>query len=308
MANCGFFVKSYTLYLYKGGAHLKGNEYSELYDSYENVVLPRRHWWQINLKTLWRYRDLIMLFVKRSFVTQYKQTVLGPLWAIIQPILTTLVFTVVFGNIAGLAPSGVPKFAFYFCGYILWSYFAACLTATSNTFISNAHIMGKAYFPRLCVPISTAISQLISFAIQFVLFMGIWVYYYATYGSVTVTPYVFMAPLLILQMALLSMGVGVIVSSLTTKYRDLTHLVSFGVQLWMYASPVAYDTSKFERFGFLFKYNPVTPVINTFRLALLGVGEFQPDQYAISVAVTLIVFVLGVILFNKVEKNFTDTV
>ncbi|MBQ0110337.1 MAG: ABC transporter permease [Oscillospiraceae bacterium] len=271
-------------------------------------MLSKKGWWQIDLKSLWRYRDLIFLFVKRSFVAQYKQTVLGPLWAIIQPLLTTVVFTVVFGNIAGLAPSGVPKFAFYFCGYILWSYFSSCLTATSNTFITNAHIMGKAYFPRLCMPIATSLSQLISFVIQFVIFIAIWVYYFATGSGIHLTAYVFMAPLLVIQMALLSVGVGIIISSLTTRYRDLSYLVSFGVQLWMYASPVAYDTTKFTRFDWLFKANPVTPVINTFRLGFLGIGEFAPRQYAISVAVTLAVFIIGVIIFNKVEKTFADTV
>ena len=276
---------------------------------FETVITPKRAWFDLNLKELLRYRDLIVLFVRRTFVSQYKQTVLGPAWAIIQPLLTTVVLTVVFGNIAGLAPAGVPSFAFYLCGSIAWGYFSACLTATSTTFTSNAAILGKVYFPRLVMPISTVLSQLISFAVQFLFFLLFLIYYIATGANVHPNGWILLTPVLLLHLALLSLGVGIIISALTTKYRDLAMVVSFGVQLWMYATPVAYDLTLIpDQFLGLYMLNPVTPVITMFRYAFLGVGEPPLVAYGISWIVTLAVLLLGVMLFNRVEKTFMDTV
>ena len=234
---------------------------------------------------------------------------LGPAWAIIQPFLTTVIFTVVFGSIAGLAPDGIPSFLFYLCGTIAWQYFSGCLTMTSSTFTANSAILGKVYFPRLVMPVSTVISQLIPFAIQFVFFMIFWVYYLIVPSGVEPNLYILLLPLMILQLALLGLGFGIIISACTTKYRDLAMLVSFGAQLWMYATPVAYDISIIpEKWLALYMCNPVTPVIMTFRYAFLGVGFFSLKYYLISWAVTLVVLFGGIILFSRVEKAFTDTV
>lgn len=276
---------------------------------FETVITPKKAWFDLNLKELWRYRDLILMFVRRTFVSQYKQTILGPAWAVIQPLLTTVIFTIIFGNIAGLAPGGVPTFLFYLSGSVAWGYFSGCLTATSNTFTANAAIMGKVYFPRLVMPVTTVISQLISFAIQFAFFLLFFAYYCITGAGVHPNGFVLLTPLLVLQMACLGLGFGVIVSALTTKYRDLAMLVSFGVQIWMYLTPVTYDICFIpERFLPLYMLNPVTPVITTFRYAFLGTGTFQLTYYLIGWAVTLAVLLLGVVLFNRVEKTFMDTV
>ena len=276
---------------------------------YKTVIKPKRAWFDLNLKELLRYRDLIMLFVRRTFVSQYKQTILGPAWAVIQPLLTTVVLTVVFGNIAGLAPSGVPTFAFYLCGSVAWTYFSSCLTSTSTTFTANAAIMGKVYFPRLVMPVSSVISQLISFAIQFCFFLIFWVYYIISGANIHPNAYIVMTPLFLLHLAMLSLGVGIVISAMTTKYRDLAMVVGFGVQLWMYATPVAYDISVIpDKFLSLYMLNPVTPIITMFRYAYLGVGEPCMPFYAISFAVTLAVLFIGILMFNRVEKTFMDTV
>lgn len=278
-------------------------------NEFKTIIKPKTSLLELNLKEIWGYRDLIGLFVKRNFVSQYKQTILGPLWAIIQPLLTTVIFTVVFGNLAGLAPAGVPSFVFYLAGSVLWGYFSSCLTTTATTFTSNSNILNKVYFPRLVMPISTVLSQLISFVIQFAMFMIFWGYYLIVGANVHPNIYMCLFPLLILQLAALSLGFGIIVSSLTTKYRDLVQLISFGVQLWMYATPVAYDISIIPaKFMGLYMLNPVTPVVNTFRYAFLGVGTFDLTYYLISWGITLVVLGIGVILFNKVEKTFMDTV
>lgn len=275
---------------------------------FSTVIVPKTKLLDFHLKELVRYRDLIFLFVKRSFVARYKQTVLGPAWAVIQPLLTTVVFTVVFGRLAGLAPGGVPSFLFFMSGNIAWGYFAGCLTSTANTFTGNAAIFGKVYFPRLVTPISTVLSQLIGFGIQFAMFLVFLVIYWIR-GTVQPTLYVLMLPLLLLQMAMLSLGVGVIISSLTTKYRDLVMLVGFGVQLWMYGTPVAYDIGIVPaKYMGLYMLNPMTPVINCFRLAFLGIGSFDLPHYLLSWAVTFVVLVIGIVLFNRVEKTFMDTV
>ena len=273
------------------------------------VIKPRTGWFDIDVKNIWKYRDLIKLFVRRSFVSAYKQTILGPAWAIINPLCTTVIFTIIFGNIAGLAAEGVPSFIFFMAGNITWGYFANCLNATSGTFTGNASIFGKVYFPRLVMPITTVISNLISFAIQYVFFLGFWVYFLITTDSIEPNWFILMTPILLVHMALMGLGIGIICSSLTTKYRDLTMLIGFGVQLWMYLTPVAYDYQIIsDKWRTLYMCNPMTPVINTMRYAYLGIGEFELGYYLLSWAVTLVMLFFGVLLFSRVEKTFMDTV
>ena len=277
------------------------------------IIRPHAGWLDLHLGELAHYKDLIFLFVKRNFVSLYKQTILGPTWAVIQPLLTTVVFSLVFGNIAGLAADGVPSFIFYLTANVIWAYFSSCLTTTSDTFIANSAILGKVYFPRLVMPISTVISKLIDFAIQFS-FMVIFVIYFAITKQIQPNWYVLMTPVLLVQLAMLSLGVGVIISAATTKYRDLPMLVSFGVQLWMYATPVAYDMFSITGFAPGGKYyglimcNPVTPIVNMFRYAFLGIGQIDWFYYGISWIVTLVVLFIGVVMFSRVEKTFMDTV
>jgi len=277
--------------------------------TYQVEILPKRGLFEVNLKEIWDYRDLIFLFVKRSFVSQYKQTILGPVWAVIQPLLTTIVFTVVFGGLASLPTDGVPTFLFYMCGTICWNYFAGNITVTSNTFVANAAIFGKVYFPRLVLPISTVITNLISFSIQLIAFLFLWLVYLLKGTLVYPNWCLLLLPLLLLQMAMLSLGFGIIISALTTKYRDLTMLVGFGVQLWMYATPVAYASSLIpEQWLGLYMLNPMTPIIEMFRFGFLGAGTVNISYCLISWVVTILILVLGVLLFNKVEKTFMDTV
>lgn len=277
-------------------------------------IRPKTGWFDINLKEIWRYRDLIWMLVKRDFTLIYKQTILGPAWVVIQPLLTTLIFTVIFGNVAGLPTDGMPKFMFYMGGNIAWHYFANCLTQTSNTFISNRQLFGKVYFPRLCMPVSIVFSQLINFFVQFVLFAG-FVVYYALQPNSAVNPnwrLILLTPLMLLQLGMLGLGFGIIVSSMTTKYRDLSLLVSFGVHLWMYATPVAYPASmiadKYPQLLGVYMLNPMTPLIELFRSAYLGSPCFYLNYYWLSIVITVAVFILGVILFSRVEKTFMDTV
>lgn len=277
-------------------------------EKFSTVIVPKTGWFDINLKEVWQYRDLVMLFVRRNFVSQYKQTILGPLWAIIQPLLTTVVFTVVFGSLAGLSAEGVPSFLFFLSGNVAWQYFSGCLTSTANTFTGNAGILGKVYFPRLVMPISTVMTNLISFGIQMAMFLAFLLYYWIQ-GAVQPNWYVLLTPILIVHMAMLSLGTGVIISALTTKYRDLKMLVGFGVQLWMYATPVAYDIGIIPaKYMGLYMLNPMTPVVNTFRQAFLGLGSFELGYYLLSWAVTLVILFVGVVLFSRVEKTFMDTV
>lgn len=268
-----------------------------------------------DFKEIWQHRDLIILLVKREFVSRYKQTILGPAWAIIQPLLTTIVFTFIFGNVAHLADCGaVPTFLFYMCGNVAWHFFSGCLTGTANTFIANRGIMGKVYFPRLCMPISTALSQLISFGIQAVMFLVFLVIYlFLPQYKIGINAYVLMAPVLILQIAILGMGCGIIISAATTKYRDLQFLVGFGVSLWMYGTPVAYSMNLFKGSAVLYimsRANPMSPVIELMRYGFLGpeAGSIDWLSYGWSWIVTLVVLVFGVLLFNKVERTFMDTV
>lgn len=279
-------------------------------EKWTTIIKPKSGWFDINLKEVWGYRDLITLFVKRNFISQYKQTILGPLWALIQPLLTTVVFTVVFGVIAGLPTDGVPNFIFYMCGNIAWGYFSGCLTSTSQTFVGHARIMGKVYFPRLVIPISTILTHLISYGIQIVFFLCVWGVYLLKPNSV-IKPnlWILLVPFLIAQMALLALGTGIIISALTTKYRDLAMLVGFGVQLWMYATPVAYSSKLVpEKYMSLYMLNPMSSIIEAIRYAFLGTGGISGGYLLISLGVTLVILFIGVILFSRVEKTFMDTV
>lgn len=284
--------------------------------SFKYQIDSQHKLFDLHIKETLQYRDLIFLLVKRDFIALYKQTILGPLWAIIQPLLTTVVFTVVFGNLAGLTTADVagdyviPGFLFYMSGNICWSYFSTTLSATSNTFLNNRATMGKVYYPRLVSPIATAISNLISFAIQFAMFLCFWLFYLIKGGtSIQITPMMLLAPLTVLQMLILSVGVGIIISSVTTKYRDLAMLVGFGLQLWQYGSPIAYGLGLIpEKVMFLYMLNPVTPIITTFRYAMLGFGYFNLGYYLLSWAISLVLFFVGLILFSRIERTFMDTI
>lgn len=277
--------------------------------TWTTIIKPKTGWFDINLKELFQYKDLITMFVKRDFKTLYKQTILGPLWIIINPLLTTLMFTIVFGNIANISTDGMPQIVFYMLGTTVWTYFSTCLTKTSTTFTGNAAIFGKVYFPRLVTPISTVISGLINFAVQFLMFLGFAIYYYVTGAPIHPNIYILITPLLLLQLACLSLGFGVIISSLTTKYRDLAVLVTFGVQLWMYATPVVYPASQIGgKLKTLMMLNPVSPIVESFRYAFLGSGSIPWNFLGISMITTLVVLFIGVVLFSRVEKTFMDTV
>lgn len=278
-------------------------------DQWDLVITPRKKWWDLQLREVWHYRDLIAMFVRRDFVSKYKQTILGPLWFLLQPFLTSVVFTVVFGNIAKLPTDDLPQLLFYMSGTVLWSYFSTCLVSTSEIFINNAHLFGKVYFPRLVMPVSVVISNLITFGIQFLFFIGFFIYFFIIGEPVGFTLWALALPLLILLMGGLGLGFGIIISSLTTKYRDLRFLVSFGVSLWMYGTPVIYPVSSIpEKWRWVADYNPVTPIIETFRLGFLGRGEVSWLRLAYSTFFMLVVLLIGVMVFNRVEKTFIDTV
>ncbi|MBN1148990.1 MAG: ABC transporter permease [Anaerolineales bacterium] len=272
-------------------------------------IQPRRGWFDLRLGELWQYRDLIRLFVWRDFVATYKQTILGPLWYLIQPLLTTITFTVIFGRVANLPTDGLPQFLFYMSGNVAWGYFSACLTSTSATFISNAHLFGKVYFPRLVTPLSIVISNLVKFAIQFGLFLAFLLYFLLNGADVRPNEWALLTPLLLLLMAGLGLGFGIIVSSLTTRYRDLQQLVGFGMSLWMYATPVIYPASSIpERYQFILQANPLTPVVEAFRYAYLGAGTVNAWTLLYSAGFMLVVLFLGLLIFNRVESTFMDTV
>ena len=270
----------------------------------------------LHLRETFQYRDLIFLFVKRDFISLYKQTILGPLWAIIQPLLTTIVFTVIFGNLAKLttldAPGDyvVPGFLFYMSGNICWAYFSAVLQTTSNTFLTNRSTMGKVYYPRLVAPISTALSQLISFGIQFALFIFLLIVVIFQGGtSIQLTPALILLPLCILQLMILAVGCGIVVSAVTTKYRDLAMVVGFGLQLWQYASPIAYGLQLVpEEYLWVYLLNPVTSIVTAFRYAVFGFGFFNITYYSINWGISLVIFFIGLILFSRIERTFMDTI
>ena len=283
---------------------------------YKTTITSQHRLFDLHIRETFRYRDLIILFVKRDFTAMYKQTILGPLWAVIQPLLTTVVFTIIFGRLAKLTTADtpgnlmIPGFLFYMAGNLCWGYFSATINGVSNVFIRNRNIMGKVYFPRLVGPISSACSNLISFGIQFVMmFVILLIYFFAGNTGVRITPMLLLIPLLVLHLMALSIGCGIIISSVTTKYRDLAMLISFGLQLWQYGSPVAYGLELVpEQYKGLYLLNPVTPILTTFRYALFGTGYFSLSYYILSWFVTGGLLLIGLVLFSRIERTFMDTI
>lgn len=287
---------------------MNGNT-DKMEEKWDIVVTPERKWYELNLKETHKYRDLTWLFVKRSFNAQYKQTILGPLWFIINPLITTLISTLVFGNIAGIGSDGVPYFLFYLVGYTLWNYFSTCVSTTSTTFTANAAIMGKVYFPRLTMPISAVIFAAVNMLVIFGMSIIAIIVYSFMGLEIHINLYMLFIPLLMIQTAVIGLGVGIIISSLTTKYRDLAILVSFGLNLWMYLTPVVYPISEVpEIIRPIILINPLSAIVQNYKYALLGVGSFEMGYWMISIGVTIVLFFAGVMLFNKVEKTFMDTV
>lgn len=272
-------------------------------------IKPKNALFELNLGELLRYKDLLVLFIKRDIVTQYKQTVLGPLWFFIQPAMTTLMFMIVFGGIAGIPTDGVPQPLFYLAGISLWNYFSGCLTVTSNVFVANQGIFGKVYFPRLIMPLSAVCSNLLKLGIQLLLFLLVYLYFLIDGTTAAPTRWILATPLLIALLAAQSLGFGILISSMTTKYRDLTILFTFVIQLWMYATPVIYPLSLMSpRQQALMSLNPVTPLFEAFKYATLGVGSFTAMQLAYSILFTVLLLALGIVVFNRIQRSFMDTV
>ncbi len=287
-------------------------------EKWDVVIKPKDNLFSVDFKELWAYRDLCSLFVKRNIITQYKQTILGPAWYVVQPALTVIMYMIVFGGIAGIPTDGVPRPLFYLAGTCLWQYFADCITKTSNTFVENSNIFGKVYFPRLVMPISHVVSNLLRFGIQFGFFILVYIVYYFVDSSCTahLNWYVLLFPVLILMIAGLALGFGTIISSMTTKYRDLQIFFAFLIQLWMYATPIVYPLSQTKGMVWagipvhkLMCLNPVTPVLETFKYGFLGAGEFVGWRWLIySFVFMCVLLAAGVVIFNKVQKSFMDTV
>ena len=278
------------------------NQWTEVIESKHNLF-------SLNLKEVWRYKDLVYMLVKRDFITSFKQTVLGPIWFFINPIFTTIMFVIIFGRVASLSTDGAPMFAFYLAGNILWNYFSSCLTGTSSVFRGNASIFGKVYFPRLVMPLSIVISNLMRFGVQFVLFIAVVIYYYFAEGTIHPNIWILATPFLILLMAGFAMGMGMIFSALTTKYQDVNMLLGFGVSLFMYATPVIMPISAFpEKYRWIADLNPLTGIFECFKYGYLGVGDFTIGMLGYSTLFTIIVLAIGTVIFTKVEKSFMDTV
>lgn len=275
-------------------------------------ITPKNKFFSLNLKEVWQYRDLLLLFVKRDVVTVYKQTILGPLWYLLQPLFTSITFTIIFNKVAGIETGAVPPFLFNLAGIMVWNYFTACLTDTSDTFKRNAAIFGKVYFPRLIMPLSTVISNLLKFGIQFLIFIAFYVFYYLQGAAISINASILFFPLMITLMGILGLGLGMLISSLVTKYRDLSYLIGFGVQLLMYLSAVMYPMEliqdKMPDYAWLVQYNPLAYIIETTRFMLLGVGTVLVWGLVYTVGVTIGLFFIGLLVFNKTEKSFIDTV
>lgn len=281
---------------------------SEPQQQWTETIESNHSLFDLKLKEVWRYKDLVYMFVKRDFVSGFKQTILGPLWFFINPIFTTIVFVFVFGNIAKLSTDGIPQVLFYLAGITLWNYFSSCLTGTSNIFTANASIFGKVYFPRLVMPITIVISNLMKFGVQFMLFLAVWVFYFSK-GQIAPNIWIFATPFLIVLMAIFALGVGMIFSALTTKYRDLQMLLAFGVSLMMYATPVIYPVSSITGvWKKLAYYNPLTGIFECFKYGWMGQGEFTVEMLLISTGIIIALLIIGTVTFNKVEKSFMDTV
>ena len=277
-------------------------------EQWDSVIESRHSLFDINLKELWHYRDLLVLFVRRDFVTVYKQTILGPIWFFIQPLLTTITFTIIFGNVAQLSTDGAPKVVFYMAGITLWGYFSTCLTTVSGVFNANAGIFGKVYFPRLIMPLTIVISNLMKFGVQFLLFVC-FVGYFTLQNKIHPNSWILLTPLIIVLMALISMGIGLILSSMTTKYKDLNQLIGFGVQLFMYATPVIYPSSSVpSTYQWVVELNPLVGLFDYMRFAYLGVGEFTILDLVYPSLFSIVILAIGVLVFNKTQKTFMDTV
>jgi lipopolysaccharide transport system permease protein len=282
-------------------------EFSE--QQWNMINKPEAHLLDLKINELLNYKDLLWLLIRRDLVSFYKQTILGPFWFFIQPLFTTITYTIIFGNLAGLSTEGLPKPLFYLAGVTCWNYFADCVIKTSTVFKDNANVFGKVYFPRLIMPLSIIASNLVRFGVQMLLFFIVLVFFAIIGGSFQITFYALLFPFLIIQMALLGLGMGCIISSLTTKYRDLVFVINFGVQLLMYATTVVYPLSTVpEKYRLLVQLNPMTPVIEIFRLGFLGEGSFSWTLFAVSIIETFAIAVFGIIIFNKVERNFIDTI
>lgn len=278
-------------------------------ENWTTIIKPRNKLFQVDFREIWQYRDLLTMFVRRDIVTQYKQTILGPAWYFIQPALTTIMYMVVFGGIAKISTDGLPQPMFYLAGIVCWQYFADCLNKTSATFTTNQNIFGKVYFPRLIIPLSTVVSNLVRMGIQFLLFFAVYVYYLVLKVHVVPTIYIILVPFLIIMLAGLALGFGILVSSMTTKYRDLTILFTFIVQLWMYATPVIYPLSTMsEKMQKIMTLNPLTAVVEAFKYGTMGAGTFSWFSLGYSFVFMLILLGLGIVVFNKVQRSFMDTV
>ncbi len=276
---------------------------------WDMVIEPHGNILDLKIKDVWHYRDLLWLLVRRDFVSFYKQTILGPLWFFIQPLFTTITYTFIFGNLAGISTEGIPKPLFYMAGITCWNYFAECLTKTSTVFKDNSNVFGKVYFPRLIMPLSIVLSSLVRFFVQMLLFVMMMIFFGIKGASFTLNLYSLLFPLLVLEMALLGLGLGMIISAMTTKYRDLAFLVTFGVQLLMYATTVVYPLSAAPaKYKWIIALNPMTPIIEAFRYGFLGEGTFTLMTLGTSAVVTILITIFGVVIFNRVERNFIDTV
>jgi lipopolysaccharide transport system permease protein len=274
-----------------------------------STITPRKHLFDVKVKEVWYYRDLFVLFIKRDITVTYKQTILGPLWFFIQPLLTTLMFLLVFGRIAGIPTDGVPPILFYLGGITIWNYFSESLRLTSDTFVKNAGLFGKIYFPRIVTPLSVVSSNLVKFVIQFLLFLCVYLYYYFTNDTIRPNITLFLLPVYIVILAFMALGFGMIISAMTTKYRDLTFLIQFGIQLWMYATPVIYPITKIpEKYRALIMANPVSSIVEAFKYGFTGSGVFSITAILYSVVFTIVLFLLSLMVFNRVERNFMDTV
>jgi lipopolysaccharide transport system permease protein len=277
-------------------------------NNWDSVIESKHSLLDVNLKEIWNHRDLLVLFIKRDFITVYKQTILGPLWFFIQPLLTTITFTIIFGNIAQISTDGAPKVVFYMAGITLWNYFSSCLSSVSSVFNANAGIFGKVYFPRLIMPLTIVVSNLLKFGVQFLLFIA-FVLYFVFQDLIAPNLYILLTPIIILLMAVIAMGIGLILSSMTTKYKDLSQLITFGVSLLMYATPVIYPSSSVpESYAWVVNLNPLVALFDYMRYAYLGIGSFSVSSLLYPSIFAVVILALGVLVFNKTQKTFMDTI
>lgn len=288
---------------------LNVNQEPKLLDEWDILIQNKSKLIDLKIKEIWSYRDLLLLFVKRDFISFYKQTILGPLWFFIQPVFTTIVYVFIFGNLAKISTDGIPQILFYMSGITAWNYFADCITKTSTVFRDNSNIFGKVYFPRLIIPLSIVVSNLLRFTAQFILFLLTLIYFKISGSFIEINYAIIFFPFLLLLMAMYGLGLGLLISAMTTKYRDLSFLVAFGIQLLMYATTVIYPLSVVPiKYRIIVMANPLTSIIELFRLGFLGKGYFSIDSFLYSISITIFIFLIGIIIFNKTEKTFIDTI